>query len=72
MTLSSLCFDVQTMKERLDRSQQLTYERFRTTIMGTLGLVALLLAGLGMYGVVHYGVVQRTQEFGIRIALGAT
>jgi putative ABC transport system permease protein len=65
-------FDVQTMRERLDRSQQLTYERFRTTIMGAFGLIALLLAGLGIYGVVRYAVIQRTQEFGIRIALGAS
>lgn len=65
-------FDVQSMSERLNRSQQLTYERFRTTIMGAFGLIALLLAGLGIYGVVRYAVVQRTQEFGIRIALGAS
>jgi putative ABC transport system permease protein len=65
-------FDVQTMRERLDRSQQLTYERFRATIIGAFGLIALLLAGLGIYGVVRYAVVQRTQEFGIRIALGSS
>ena len=65
-------FDVQTMRERLDASQQLTYERFRTAMMSGFGFTALLLAGLGIYGVVRYSVVQRTQEFGIRIALGAS
>jgi len=65
-------FDVQTMRDRLESSQQLTYERFRTAIMSGFGLAALLLAGLGIYGVVRYSVTQRTQEFGIRLALGAS
>lgn len=65
-------FDVQTLRDRLDRSQELTYPRFRTTIMGALGVTALLLASLGIYGVVRYSVAQRTQEFGIRLALGAS
>jgi putative ABC transport system permease protein len=65
-------FDVQTLRDRLDRSQELTYARFRTTLMGAFGVAALLLASLGIYGVVRYSVAQRTQEFGIRIALGAS
>jgi putative ABC transport system permease protein len=65
-------FDVKTLRDRLDGSQELTYARFRTTIMGAFGVTALLLASLGIYGVVRYSVAQRTQEFGIRIALGAS
>jgi ABC-type antimicrobial peptide transport system permease subunit len=65
-------FDVKTLRDRLDGSQELTYARFRTAIMGAFGVTALLLASLGIYGVVRYSVAQRTQEFGIRIALGAS
>jgi ABC-type antimicrobial peptide transport system permease subunit len=52
-------------------SESVATERFQAVILSSFGIAALLLAVLGIYGVLAYSVSLRTQEFGIRIALGS-
>jgi ABC-type antimicrobial peptide transport system permease subunit len=63
-------FDVETMDERM--SQSVAQQRLVMLLIASFAVLAMILAGVGIYGVFAYWVNQRRQEMGIRLALGAS
>jgi ABC-type antimicrobial peptide transport system permease subunit len=63
---------VQTMTQSLEGANGFFFFRFGAQLTSTMGVLGLILAVVGIYSVVSYAAAQRTQEIGIRVAMGAS
>src|SRR5262249_4338320 len=66
---TAILSDVTSLEQELD--EQLAPRRFQTLVLGSFSAIALGLAAFGIFGLMHYSVVQRAKEIGVRSALGA-
>jgi putative ABC transport system permease protein len=69
LSTTAIISGVTTLEDELDK--QLSPRRFQTSILGVFSLTALALSGMGILGLMHYSVSERTKEIGLRRALGA-